>query len=230
MMPPVAILAGGFATRLAPLSDGLPKSLAPVAGEPFIRHQLRWLAGQGVHDVVLCTGHLGAMIRDALGTAWGGIALRYSDDGPQPLGTGGAIRHALPLLGREFLTLYGDSYLPMPIAPVVAAFRAAGAPALMTVFRNEGRWGTSNVLFEGGQLIAYDKRAPTPAMRHIDHGLGAFRTEAFDNCPDRFDLADHYAALAARGALAGFEATERFYEIGSPEGLAETDRLLRSPA
>ena len=230
MMPPVAILAGGYATRLSPLSDALPKSLVPVAGAPFIHHQLRWLAGQGVREVVLCTGHLGHMIRDALGGTWGGIALRHSDDGAAPLGTGGAIRHALPLLGAEFLVLYGDSYLPMPFAPVVTAFRASAAPALMTVFRNEGRWGASNVLFEEGRLLAYDKRAPTPAMRHIDHGLGAFRVEAFDHCPDRFDLADHYAGLAARGALVGFEAAERFYEIGSPEGLAETDRLLRNAA
>lgn len=230
MMPPVAILAGGLATRLAPLSDAVPKSLVSVAGEPFIHHQLRLLAAQGVRDAVLCIGHLGPMIRDALGPAWGGIALRYSDDGAAPLGTGGAIRQALPLLGEEFLTLYGDSYLQMPIAPVVAAFRVSGAPALMTVFRNEGRWGRSNVRFEQGRLVAYDKHAPTPAMRHIDYGLGTFRASAFAMCPDRFDLADHYAALAARGALAGFEATERFYEIGSPEGLAETDRLLGTAA
>ena len=157
-----------------------------------------------------------------------GLHVDYSRDGPQPLGTAGALRQALPLLGTEFLVLYGDSYLPTPIAPVVAAFRAGSALAQMTVFRNEGNWDTSNVVFTAEGLLIYDKQQRSPEMRHIDYGLGMFRADALAGCPpgEAFDLADLYKTLLARGALVGYEVRERFYEIGSPAGLAETDDFL----
>lgn len=228
-LPLVAILAGGLATRLGAVTLTIPKSMVEVAGEPFIAHQLRLLAREGARDILICSGHLAAQLEAFVGNgARFGCAVRYSSDGARPLGTGGALRKALPLLTPEFMVLYGDSYLPIDLAVVYAAFRTAGRPGLMTVFRNEGRFDTSNVEFADGRVLRYDKRRPTPAMRYIDYGLGVLRRECLDEfaCDAPFDLAELYTRLVSRRALAGYEMHERFYEIGSPAGLAETRTFL----
>lgn len=227
---PVAILAGGLATRLQPLTHRIPKALIPVAGEAFLAHQLRLLRRQGVRRAVLCVGHLGEMIEQEFGDGSAhGIELRYSFDGPKLLGTGGALRQALPLLGDAFFVLYGDSYLPIDFAPVAAAWRASGRPGLMTVFRNADAWDTSNVCFHDGRIQRYDKRTRESGMQHIDYGLGIFAASAFASRPDgeAFDLADVQSALVRRGELAGHEVFQRFYEIGSHAGLAELEALLQ---
>ena len=229
-LPPVAILAGGLASRLGPIAARRPKSLVEVAGEPFIAHQLRQLAGEGVTKAVLCLGHFGDQIAAFVGDGGRfGLEVGYSFDGAAPLGTGGALRRALPQLGESFFVLYGDSFLPIAFAPVADAFRSAGRPALMTVLRNAGRWDRSNASFVQG-LVHYDKRAPRPEMEHIDYGLAVLNAAALDGWPeDRgFDLADVYHHLSLAGVLAGFEVFSRFYEIGSPAGLAETEAFLRA--
>ena len=226
----VAILAGGTATRLRPLSNALPKSLVSVAGEPFIAHQLRLLRRERIERVVLCVGHLGEMIQGFVGDGDRfGLKLAYSFDGYRLLGTGGALRQALPLLGGVFFVLYGDSYLDIPFAPVLGAFQHSGMPALMTIFRNEGRWDTSNVVFNGTRVVRHDKRTPTPDMHYIDYGLGILTRQTLAEWPPTvpFDLAEVYAALATKGQLAGYEVTQRFYEIGTLEGLAAADAYLR---
>jgi N-acetyl-alpha-D-muramate 1-phosphate uridylyltransferase len=228
-MLPVAILAGGLATRLRPLTEHLPKSLVPVAGRPFISHQLELLRRQGIRRVVLCLGHLGDQIRAALHTSVAaGLKISYSFDGPQPLGTGGALRRALPLLGEHFFVLYGDSYLPCSLAAVESAYRSARRPALMTVLRNQDRWGTSNVLLEAGRLLAYDKRAPRPGMAHVDFGLSVLARGVLAHYADGavLDLADVLRQLAREGELAAFEVSERFYEIGSMQGLKDAEEFL----
>jgi MurNAc alpha-1-phosphate uridylyltransferase len=226
---PVAILAGGLATRMRPVTERIPKALIEVAGRPFVEHQLRLLQREGVRKVVLCVGYLGEMIEAVIGDGSRfGISVSYSFDGERLLGTGGALRRALPLLGQHFFVLYGDSYLDIAYAPVQATYRDSGLPALMTVFRNEGRWDTSNVLFDGSQVVRYDKRHPTPDMKFIDYGLGVLSSDLFDVAKEEvFDLSDLYAGLAGEGRLAGFEETQRFYEIGTPSGLAEADSHLR---
>ena len=229
-MPAVALLAGGLATRLHPLTHTVPKAMLEVAGEPFVAHQLRLLARERVARVVICAGYLAEQIEAFVGDGSRfGVPVTYKIDGPKLLGTGGALRGALDLLGPEFLVMYGDSWLDIPYAPVVAAFRASHAPALMTVFRNDGQWDTSNVWFEDGCIRLYDKRARLPQMHHIDWGLGMLRAEALAaRAEDEpFDLADVYSELSRAGQLAGHEVTTRFYEIGSAEGLRETDALLR---
>jgi NDP-sugar pyrophosphorylase family protein len=229
-MPPVAILAGGLATRLRPVTETVPKSLISVADQPFIAHQLQLLRRERTERVVLCVGHLGSMIRDVVGDGHQfGLDVAYSFDGDRLRGTGGALGHALGLLGPTFFVLYGDSYLDVSFAPILAAFRRSGALALMTVFRNDGRWDTSNVLFDGTWVTRYDKRDPAPNMRYIDYGLSILTPEALDQRRgvESFDLADVFSALAAAGQLAGYEIKRRFYEIGTPDGLAQTDHYLR---
>ena len=230
---PVAILAGGLATRLRPITETIPKALVTVAGEPFLAHQLRLLHGAGLRRIVLCVGHLGERIEAEFGDGAAlGMELTYSFDGPRLLGTGGALRRALPRLGERFLVLYGDSYLPINYAAAVAAFERRGRPALMTVFNNAGRWDTSNVFFADGTIRAYHKHNRTGDMRHIDYGLGILRAAVLAARPADvpFDLADVYADLVARGELAGHEVHERFYEVGSHAGLAELDRWLSPPS
>jgi N-acetyl-alpha-D-muramate 1-phosphate uridylyltransferase len=222
---PVAVLAGGLATRLGPLTQQTPKCLLEVAGRPFIHHQLRQLHDQGVRRVVLCLGHLGERVVEAVGDGSAfGLEVTSSFDGPELRGTAGAIRRALPLLGEAFFVLYGDSYLECRYADVQAAFEAGGRLALMTVFHNEGRWDSSNVEFRDDRILAYDKTARTPAMRYIDYGLGVLDRRAMDVVPETgaHDLASVYQQMLRRGELAGFEVTERFYEIGSVAGLEET--------
>jgi NDP-sugar pyrophosphorylase family protein len=230
-MMPVVILAGGLATRLRPITEKIPKALVEVAGKPFVFHQLDWLQRQKVDRVILCVGYLGEMIREQVGSGerWG-IEVKYSLDGEKLLGTGGALKKAMPLLGKEFFVFYGDSFLPIDFLPVQEAFRASGRPALMTFLRNQGRWDRSNVEASDGKLIAYNKREPTSAMEHIDYGLGVLSVgvlkERGGDGP--FDLAELYQDLARRGDLAGHEVIHRFYEIGSKEGLAETEKFLGS--
>lgn len=228
-MPTVAILAGGVASRMRPRTLTTPKSLLPVAGEPFLAHQLRFLVSQGIDEVVLCCGHLEEQIRAfAAGGADWGCRLSYASDGPALLGTGGALRQALPLLGSDFLVLYGDSYLPTDYAQIWRRFEESGKQGLMTVYANDGQWDTSNVEFEDGRIIAYSKQARTPGMRHIDYGLSCFRAEAFEPWPSgaHFDLVEVMQRLQGADQLAGYAVAERFYEIGSPGGYAETEALL----
>jgi len=228
---PVAILAGGLATRLKPITEKVPKLLVEVAGEPFFSHQIRLLRNSGLRHLVVCVGYLGDRIVEAYGdgSKWG-VKIEYSFDGPKLLGTGGALIRALPLLGEAFYVLYGDSYLPIDYRAVGDAFLKSGKLGLMTVFENREKYDSSNVWYEGGRIRAYDKRTKLPAMRHIDYGLGIFRQPAFDSFPrgESVDLADVQKALLARGELAGFEVTQRFYEIGSHAGLSELDHLLKN--
>jgi NDP-sugar pyrophosphorylase family protein len=231
-LPPVAILAGGLATRLRPISETVPKSLLNVRGKPFIEHQLRMLHSRGITEVVLCVGHLGWQIEEAIGNGADlGLRVRYSHDGEYPLGTGGAVCRALDLLGEEFFVMYGDSYLTCDYEAVYRSFQAAGKPALMTVYQNDGKFDESNVEFEGGAIRRYFKPGGAPEMRHIDYGLGVFRREAFGGVlnRERLALADVYHSLLERGRLAAHEVHERFYEIGSIAGLVEFRALEALP-
>ena len=225
----VAILVGGLATRLRPLTETIPKSLLEINGEPFAVHQLRLLQSKGVRRVVLCVAHLGELIQNRIGDGRAlGLTVDYSFDGPELLGTAGAIRNALPKLGESFFVMYGDSYLPCDYAAIARNFASAAGLGMMTVYRNEGKWDTSNVEFEDGKIIAYSKTNRTSRMHHIDYGLEVFRAEAFRNLPagEPCDLTRLCSDLLQRKQLSAYEVSERFYEIGSPEGLRETAEFL----
>jgi NDP-sugar pyrophosphorylase family protein len=218
---------------MRPLTDRLPKALLPVLGRPFADWQLELLARQGIERVVCCAGHLGGLLRAHVGDgARFGLRVAWSDDGPRPLGTAGAIRLALDrgLLDEAFLVLYGDSYLPIDVAEVEAAWRRSAGPALMTVLRNEGRWDRSNCVYRDGRVVLYDKRAgERPELRWIDYGLSVLSRAAvaervLSGCAA--DLADLLHELSVSGELAGLEVRQRFYEAGSPRGLRELEAFL----
>jgi NDP-sugar pyrophosphorylase family protein len=234
-MLPVAILAGGLATRLQPLTERTPKSLLPIAGRPFLFHQLDLLRQEGVSRVVMCVGHLGEQIEAAAGDGRRfGLAIAYSYDGARLLGTGGALKRALPLLGDDFFVMNGDSYLPCSFARLQSAYDAARLPALMAVLRNDNRWDRSNVAFKDGRLIEYDKHSRRSDLSHIDFGVSVFSRAAFAAFADDsvIDLADICRDLSLSGRLAACEVAQRFYEIGSLQGIAATEQFLshRQPA
>lgn len=228
---PVVILAGGLATRLRPITETIPKSLVTLAGRPFLAHQLELLHARGVRRVIMCVGFLGEAIREKFGKKAYGINLDYSFDGDKLLGTGGAIKRALPLLGDHFFVLYGDSYLPIEWQPVADSFHRTGKFGLMTVYRNDDKYDKSNVVFHDGTVLRYDKKSKVEEMRHIDYGLSIFKSSVFKKYPDGqfLDLADVMTTLISDGQLAGYEVIERFYEMGSLAGLSELETILSQP-
>jgi MurNAc alpha-1-phosphate uridylyltransferase len=230
-LPPVCILAGGRGTRLGSRVAEVPKPLLEVAGEPFLLHQLRLLAEHGAERVVLCVGYLGDVIERTIGKERFGITIKYRYDGDHLRGTLGAVRGAADLLDDCFLILYGDTYLRVDYAAASENWRNSGCLGLMTVLRNEGRWDASNAVLEHDRVVSHDKEHPTPKMHWIDYGLGGLRQAALSLVgDDEQDLSVLYRRLATEGELFGFEAHERFYEIGSPESLQEAEEFLGGQA
>jgi MurNAc alpha-1-phosphate uridylyltransferase len=228
-MFPVAILAGGLATRLHPITETMPKALVDVAGKPFIVRQLSYLREQGINNVVLCIGYLGHMVREVVGSGESfGLEVSYSEDGPNLLGTGGALARAIPFLDDDFFVLYGDSFLPLDFHAVQEAYQMSKKPALMTVLQNRNQWDMSNVLFRAGELVEYNKREPRQEMSYIDYGLSIVSASVLKTYPfgQPFDLADLYHALSLKAQLAGYEVQQRFYEIGTHSGLKETEEYF----
>jgi len=228
------ILAGGLGTRMHPLTEDLPKALIPVAGKPFAFHQIEWLADHGVTDLVFCIGRHGDQMRAALGdgASWG-VRVRYVDDGARLLGTAGALRHAIDagVVAERFAVQYGDSYLPVDLEAFFVAFETCGLPAMMAVYRNEARSQMNNVDYAEGRVLLHDKRPQRPSAAHIDYGISAFRRDLVQTrvaSGEVADLSDLTRALSVEGLLAGYEVTEPFHEVGSPEGLAEMERFLEA--
>jgi N-acetyl-alpha-D-muramate 1-phosphate uridylyltransferase len=229
MSLPVVILAGGLATRLGPITEKTPKSLVDVAGEPFICRQLKYLQSQGIKKVTLCVGYLGEMIEAIVGSgSQFGVEVTYSSDGPILLGTGGAIKQALPLLSEHFFVLYGDSFLPINFSKVESAFVASQRPALMTILKNEDKWDKSNVTYLDNELVEYNKESPSLDMNYIDYGLGVLSASLFHSYEEgmSFDLSEIYNALSIKSELKGYPVFQRFYEIGSHIGLKEAEHFF----
>jgi NDP-sugar pyrophosphorylase family protein len=233
--PQVVILGGGLGTRMEAFGGGRPKALIPILGEPFAHHQLRLLAAQGIREVVYVIGFRGEQIRSEVGDGRAlGVAVSYVDEGERLHGTGGALRfaHDAGSLADVFGVVWGDSYLPIDLRPVLAAFHSSGCPALMTVLRNEDRWDRSNAVFRDGRVIDYDKRARhrDPQMRWIDYGFSVFRRQVVESIPSGAarDLGDVCRELSLRSELAGFEVDTRFFEVGSPEGVAALEAYLEN--
>ncbi len=226
----ILVLCGGLATRLRPITEKIPKSLVDVNGRPFIEYQLERLANRGIGDVVLSVGHLGEMIEEVIGDGGRfGLSVRYSYDGPKLLGTGGAIKKAGTMLTSPFFVQYGDSFLDVDYAAVGKRFAQSGKLGLMTVFRNDGQWDSSNVIFRDGRLVSYNKRSPVPEMNYIDYGLSLLDGSVLGRIPvdEFYDLSVVLEELSAENQLEGFEVSNRFYEIGTVAGLTETREYLQ---
>jgi len=219
---------------MRPQTLRLPKSLLEVAGRPFVDWQLERLARCGFEHVVMCVAYLGDQIRAHVGDGSRfGLRVAWSEEGAKLLGTGGALRAALPLLAPRFLLTYGDSFLRFDYADPLRILDAhPDCDGVMAVFKNDGRWDASNVRYGAGWVVAYQKGATDPAFDHIDYGAMALRREVIEALPEGavLGLGVVQSDLSARKRLRACVARERFYEIGSPSGLAELDLFLRTPA
>ena len=231
---PLVVLAGGLGTRMRSSVPNVPKSMIPVLDRPFIEWQLEWLVAQGVRDVIFCIGHLGGDIRRHVGTGVSfGIHATYVDEGDALKGTAGALRLAVDELGiaTPFYVLYGDSLLDVSVADVSSTYQRSGLPALMTVYRNERRWEESNAVFDGRIVTRYEKllAAPPTDMVYVDYGFLIIDSTVIDEfvpTGEVADLANVLGRLSSSGRLAGFEASRRFFEIGSPPGLVALEEYL----
>ncbi len=224
MTIPVAILAGGLAKRLKKNTLNKPKALIDIAGKPFISRQLSYLSNQNIKNIVICTAHLGNQIKNYVGDGSKyNLKESYSDDGDKLLGTGGSLKKASRILGENFFILYGDSFLPINFSLVEKAYFRQKKPALMTVFKNNDHGDKSNVYFKN-KCVLYNKKNPQKNMNYIDYGLNVVRSSIFYNFPSNktFDLSDVFEDLSKKSLLAGLEIYERFYEIGSINGLNDT--------
>jgi NDP-sugar pyrophosphorylase family protein len=224
----IVILAGGLATRLKSLTQKTPKALLPVCGKPFIYHQLKLLKKNNVKKVLICAGFLGQMIADYVKTVDFGLEINFCFDGDKLLGTGGAIKKALPFLGESFMCIYGDSYLDIDYGAIEDTFIKSGKNSLMTVYKNNGLFDKSNVVFENGKIKLYTKKTQTKDMTYIDYGLGCFKTSIFKTYPKEiFDLAEIYEQQVNKNEIIPYEVFTRFHEIGSIEGLKELSSVIK---
>lgn len=227
-MMPVAILAGGLAKRLGALSENIPKSLIEIKGKPFIEWQLELLVENNIKKVIYCVSHKSELIVNHFANAnHKDIEILFSFDSPLQLGTGGALKNALPLLGQEFMVLYGDSYLPISFGEIENSFKKSNLTSLMTIYKNFYNIDASNVTYRDGIIISYNKNLRSHEMAYIDYGLSIFKSSVFETSPNNaFDLSELQSSLSANGLLSGFEVYNRFYEIGSIQGILDFTEFI----
>ncbi len=228
---PLAILSGGLGTRLLPLTNDLPKAMLKICGEPFVHWQITLLAKSGIEKIVYCSGFKSEIIENYLedGSRYG-IEIEFSHDGPEPLGTAGALKKAIPKLGEQFMVIYGDSFLPIDYRAVEKAFELSKKPALMTVFFNEGKYVESNVKFSHGEILKYSKLQNDKEMKYVDYGINCFQSELFSHSRNvvPMDLSEINCDLVEKKQLAGLEVFDRFYEVGSFKGIADFTQYIES--
>lgn len=234
-MLPIIVLAGGLATRLRPITETIPKALIPINKVPFVLHQLDLFQKRGFSDVHFCLGYLGNMVEDIVldSKFVDSMNIRFSYDGDKLLGTGGAIRKILDQLTNDFFVTYGDSYLDIEYKEVDSFFKANRQnekTALMTVFKNHNKWDTSNVIFKKNKVVLYSKKNKDPEMQYIDYGLGILTKKDFVSYKEGsiFDLADIYEGLSVNSNLLGMPMKQRFYEIGSFDGINDISNYLKN--
>jgi NDP-sugar pyrophosphorylase family protein len=226
----IVVLAGGLATRLRPLTEKIPKSMVEVYNKPFLEYQIELLKENGINDLLLCVGYLGNSIQSYFGNGERlGVRIKYSFDGEKPLGTGGALKKAEGLLQDEFFLMYGDSYLMYDYQSILKEFQKHKKLSLLVVYKNENKYDKSNVVIEKGMVKMYDKENKMERMVYIDSGLSILKKEALQLIPENqfFDLADLYQKLAYKGEMLAYQAKQRFYQIGSFEGLKEFENLIK---
>jgi NDP-sugar pyrophosphorylase family protein len=234
-LPNVAILAGGLAQRLKPITETVPKAMLEISGKPFISYQLKQLRNQGIERVVLCVGHQCEQIEKFVGDGSDfGIKVQYSYDGDKLLGTGGALINAIEFLDEIFFVTYGDTLLDVSYVDVFNTLKNASSQysGIVTVLENKNQWDKSNTQFKNGKILAHNKKSQVGEMNYIDYGLSMFRKKDYAEWigsienGTSIDLSDAISFFAQKGKLLGYEVKSRFYEIGTPESLFETTKMI----
>lgn len=231
MVQQVVILAGGLATRLGELVKDIPKSLININGTPFIFYQLEYLKSQGFKNIHLCLSHKKELIIDTLDQNNNlGLNISFSFDGKKQLGTGGALINALEYLEDEFLVQYGDTYLPIDYNKIISFYAENNRYNILTVFKNQNKYDQSNIILDQNNIVLYDKDLYDEKMEYIDYGLSLLKKDTLKeyDCDGFIDLSSVYKALITKKELIAFEVYQRFYEIGKPDGIKETEKFLKS--
>lgn len=226
----VAILAGGLATRLRPITETIPKSMILIEGKPFLEYQIEFLKRAGITDLVLCVGYLSEKIEEYFGDGRRlGVTIKYSFDGNTPLGTAGALKRAEHLLQNYFFVMYGDSYLFLDFQRAYDQFISTSKQALMVIFKNNNLYDRSNVAVENGLITRYDKKNSSGDLIYIDYGALIFSKNVFNIIPNNqtYSLEKVIQDLIQRRQISAFEAVERFYEIGSHKGMDEFKEYIQ---
>jgi NDP-sugar pyrophosphorylase family protein len=229
-MLPIIILSGGLATRLRPATQTIPKALIDISGRPFIQYQLNLLKSKGAQDIIVCAGFLGEMIKEFTDKQNYGLNISYSFDTDKLLGTGGAVKKAVEKFNiNDFFVLYGDSYLDIDYLNIEKVFLESGKSALMTVYKNDGQFDKSNIIFKGGKIIKYSKTDISSDMNYIDYGLGLFNRFVFENeSSEVFDLSEIYKEQINACDIIAYEVFNRFYEIGSFKGIEDFKKFVEA--
>lgn len=231
MMPQMVILAGGMATRLYPVTKTIPKAMLDINGEPFIAHQLRLIKKKGISDVLICAGYLGEQIKDYVkeGQTFN-LNVQYSFDGEKLLGTAGALRKAVHYLADDFYIMYGDSYLDVDYEDIYRVYGESNKDGIMTIIENRNMWDKSNVLYEEGKIVLYDKKQHNDKMHFVDYGLSILKNEEIRKLPenDISDLSEVFKKMVQEQRMAAYIETKRFYEIGSVAGIEETKQYIKT--
>jgi len=232
-MFPIVILAGGLATRLRPITEKIPKSLIEINGEPFVYHQLELLEKKGFKKIHFCLGFLGEQVEKVVKESeyFKRLSISFSYDGNTLLGTGGTIRKIINQLPEYFFVTYGDSYLDIDFNDIQEIFESKkqNYNSLMTVYKNKDLFDTSNVIFENGLIGLYSKLRKDSRMAHIDYGIGILSNKSMDIYDNNiiFDLGELYENLSLKRELYGYEVFQRFYEIGSLQGIEDLSNYLK---
>jgi NDP-sugar pyrophosphorylase family protein len=227
----VVVLAGGLATRLGSLTDRSPKSMVEIEGHPFIEYQLSMLRRFGANKVLLCIGHMGNQIERFVGDGSRfGLEVSYSDEGRRLLGTAGALKNAGPHLESEFALVYGDSYFTLPIATIWDKFLASKCPAMMVVLKNKGKYGPSNCDVKAGFVAKYAKGSKTESFEYVDFGLVCLKKSLLSSIPGETpaDMSVIFSSLVGRKELLAYEVFQRFYEVGSVQGIVEFAEYVKA--
>ena len=200
-----------------------------IREKTFLEYQLELLRKGGIRNVLLCIGHMGEQIERYFGNGREyGVNIKYSLE-DKLLGTAGALKNAEGLLGDVFFTMYGDSYLFLDLSAAMRYFKSQNKLALMTVYKNYDRYGTSNTVVEGNLVKKFSKQEKTKNMVYIEYGANIFKKEVLNMIPQNqfYSLDDLFPRLIEMRQLLAFEVKERFYETGSPQGLKEFEEYTQ---
>jgi len=225
------ILAGGLGTRLGPLTERIPKVMVQVMDKPFLLYLLELLKRGGISNIVLCVGYRGSQVRDFFADGEGlEIRITYSEEKGELLGTGGALKQAQGLLQDDFFVINGDTYIPLEYGEVHKAFIKRAKKALMVVYRGDMGIRNNVRLDDRLMVIEHDKNSLSPDLKYIDAGVLVLKREVLDLIPDGCSISLEkglYPPLMQKRELAAYITEERFYDMGTPDGLKLFEEFLR---
>lgn len=221
------ILAGGLGTRMRPLTYRLPKPMLPVLHRPFLEYQIELLAANGIKRFLLLVSYLGKSIEDRFGKGGSGLEIAYSYEA-SPLGTGGALKNAEPLLDEDFLVINGDTLLDIEYAALADRFRSRTAMAMIVAHRNQSKKVASNLAIDAADVVQeYEKRLPTGD--YVDAGVVALRKLVLKMIPAAQKCSfeqEVFPKLISKGQMLAWRTGQPFFDIGTPEGLESLETHL----